>query len=233
MGDGLKCALLIVCFWYTLGVRVTPGWTRQESPSKPLSVGAQAVGVVSRHYAFDPEALNPKTAQSLPSNGKWSLSKVPPASCPQTEERCVEIFYEVPEEAVRCSWVVLLNADGTDGKFLDENDDTDRYMRLKVTKDEAAALVDTRKKPAYPPIAVASGVAGAVILDVLVGKTGEVQKARIVSGHPMLQGASIDAARSWKFKPMMVGARTVPYEIQLVFTFQKVNPTFTRVDVAP
>ena len=129
--------------------------------------------------------------------------------------------------------MVLLNGDGTDGKFLDENDDTERYMRLRVTMSEAKALVDTRKKPIYPPIAVAARVSGPVIMEALVDKAGEVRNLRIVSGAPMLQQAAMDAARVWKFKPMMVGARAVPYALQFVFTFRTQSTTFSTVEVAP
>jgi TonB family protein len=233
MGHRLKRTMFLVCVVWTLGGGITRGWTQQESPPKPVSVGAQAASVILKHYALNPVALDPKTEQPLPSNGSWSVGKVPPASCPQTKETCVEVFYEVPAESVRCSWVVLLNGDDTDGQFLDENDDTERYMLLKIAKSEARALVETRKKPTYPPIAVALQASGSVVVDVLVGKTGEAQKPKVVSGPPVLQGAAIDAARSWRFKPMMVGARAVPYEIQLVFTFRTLNPSFTIVEVAP
>jgi len=220
----------LVC---ALGAGSTLGWTQRQSPSKPLSVGAQAVSLVLKHYTFNAAALNPKTEQPLAGKGNWSLSKATPASCPQTGETCVEVFYEFPAESVRCSWVVLLNADGADGKFLDENDDTERYMLFTATKSEAKALVDTRKKPVYPAIAVAAGVSGAIVLNVLVDKTGQVQKIAIVSGPTMLNGAAMEAARSWKFKPMMVGARAVPYSAQLTFSFRTMNPSMSVVEVAP
>lgn len=220
----------IVCI---LGVGTTQGWAQPDIPPKPLSIGAQAAGVVLKHYTFNPAALDPKTDKPLTSKGSWSVSKETPASCPQTKETCVEVFYEFPDESVRCSWVVLLNADGSDGKFLEENDDAERYMLLTATKSEAKALVVTRKKPVFPPIAAAVGTSGAVVVNVLVGKTGEPQKFGVVSGPPIVQYAAMDAAKSWKFKPMLVGARAVPYAIQLTFTFQTVNPSFTKVDVAP
>ena len=233
IGYWLRCNISLVCVVWALGVGATRGWTQQESPSQPVSVGAQAASVVLKHYELNPAALDLMTEQPLPNSGSWSVGKVPPASCPQTKETCVEVFYEVPAESVRCSWVVLLDGDGTDGKFLDENDDTEFYMRLKVSKSEAKALVITRKKPVYPPIAIAAQVSGPVVLELLVGKTGEFQKLTVVSGPPMLQQAAIVAARNWRFKPMMVGARAVPYGIQLVFTFRVLNPSWTIVDVAP
>jgi TonB family protein len=222
------CTLPCVTFW-----TASQGWTQQESPQVPASAGKLAVNAVLKHYAVDPLALDPKTGQPLPTSGSWSIGKVPHSSCPQTNETCLEVFYQVAAESVRCSWVVLLNGDGTDGRFLDEDDDTERYMVLKVSPSEAKALVNTRKKPTFPPIAILAHVNGAVVLQVLVGKLGEVQKVAVLSGPAMEQQAAIDAAKKWNFKPMLVGARDQPYELQLVFTFRTIGPSSATVEVAP
>ncbi len=213
----------------------TSGWARQESPQAPISVEKQATSVVANRYVLNPTAVNPKTGKPLASDGRWLIGKVPPASCPRTKERCLEVSYEVTAESVRCVWAVLLNADGTDGKILDENDDAERYMRRKVSQNEARALVNanTRYKPIYPPIAVAAQVNGTVVLDVLVDQSGKTEKILLLSGPAMVRQASIDAARLWTFKPMTVGARAVQYELQLVFTFQTRGPGFASVEVAP
>ena len=125
MSHCLKANLYLICAVAVLGVGATRSWTQQESP-KSTSVGVQAATVVLKHYALNSHALEAGTQQPLPNNGAWSLGKVPPAACSQIKETCVEVFYEVPAESVRCSWVVVLNADGPDGKFLEDNDDSER-----------------------------------------------------------------------------------------------------------
>ena len=102
----------------------------------------------------------------MPTDGSWSLSKASPAACSATEEKCVEVFYDVPAASVRCSWVVLLNADGADGQFLDENDSAATYLKRIVSRSEAIALVNTRKNPVYPPIAVAARVQGLSLIHI-------------------------------------------------------------------
>ena len=228
-----KRGIFLACVVVTLWVGTTRGWAQQESPSKPVSVGAQAARVVLKHYALNPFALDPKTSQPLPSNGNWSIGKTTPASCPQIGPPCVEVFYDVPAESVRCSWVVLLNADGADGAFLDENDDAERYLMRVVSKTEALALVSTRKNPVYPPIAIAAKVTGEVVVEAVVGKSGDVQKTLVVSGPPMLTMAASQAAQSWKFKPMMVGTRAVPCEVKLVFSFKNFVYPSASGDLAP
>ena len=206
-----------------------------DTPPKPVSVGAQAVAVVLKHYVLNPSALHPTTGLPLPLDGSWSISKTRPAACPQTEEKCVEVFYDVPAASVRCSWVVLLNADASDGQFLDENDNAATYLLRVLTKSEAIPLVLTRTKPVYPPIAVAAQVQGDVLLKVLVDKLGSFRNVHVLSGNAMLQGASTEAAKQWTFKPLMAGARAVPYQVKLVFKFQIVTMQITRAtgDLAP
>lgn len=209
------------------------GWGQSETSPVPVSSGAQAVSVVLRHYAINPHGLDPKTQQPLPGNGNWSISNTPPASCPKGEEKCVEVFYEVSAEPVRCSWVVVLNADGNDGTFLEENDNAERYMLRTVSPDEARTLIASRKKPEFPPIAIAARVEGDVVTEVLVDETGKVQGVTVVSGPPMEQEAAREAARDWHFKPLMVGTRAVPFVVQLVFTFKTAGPGYASVAIAP
>ena len=228
--DAIKVFWIIVC---VAGLTETRGRAQQESPQAPVPVEKLAVSAVLKRYAINPLALDPKTAHPLPRDGKWSVSNVRPVSCPQTTETCLEVFYRVAAESVQCSWIVLLNRDSVDVKFLDENDDAEHYMTPMVSQNEAKALVNTRKKAVFPPIAIAAHVTGTVVLDVFVGKTGEVQKVAVESGPAMEQQAALDAARNWSFKPMMVGTRAVPYATQLAFTFRTTGPGFATVEMAP
>jgi TonB family protein len=225
----------LVCAVGVLALGSTPAWAQADNPPKPVSLGAQAVAVVLKHYAINPSVHHSTTGLPLPADGSWSLSKTRPASCPQTDDKCVEVFYDVPSASVRCSWVVLLNADTTDGQFLDENKDAASYLARVLSRGDAAPLISSRSNPVYPPIAIASQVQGDVPVNVIVGKQGEVQNARMLSGPPMLAPASIDAAKKWTFKPFVVGSNPVPYQVKLVFRFQIVMPQFTRAtgDLAP
>lgn len=57
-------------------------------------------------------------------------------------------------------------------------------------------------QPAYPPIARAAHASGTVEVQVLVGFDGNVEAAATISGHPLLQGAALNAARKARFTPM-------------------------------
>jgi periplasmic protein TonB len=64
-------------------------------------------------------------------------------------------------------------------------------------------------KPAYPPIARAAHASGTVVVQVLIDENGNVVSAKPVSGHPLLQGAAVGAARQAKFSPTKLSGQPV------------------------
>jgi len=79
-----------------------------------------------------------------------------------------------------------------------------------------------KEEPMYPPLARAARVTGAVVLDVLIGTDGHVSDVGVVSGHPLLQAAAVDAVKQWVYSPMNQNGQ--PAEVQttvtLNFSFQ-------------
>jgi TonB family protein len=71
----------------------------------------------------------------------------------------------------------------------------------KVTPDVAQALLVSRVAPIYPPLARQARIQGTVILDIIVNKAGEIRDVKLVSGHPMLAPAAIDAVKQWRYRP--------------------------------
>jgi TonB family protein len=73
--------------------------------------------------------------------------------------------------------------------------------------------------PPYPPIARAAHASGNVTVEVTIDEEGNVVAARAVSGHPLLQAASVAAARNAKFTPTKVSGQAVKVQGVLVYTF--------------
>jgi len=72
---------------------------------------------------------------------------------------------------------------------------------------DAAVMTDNtikRVPPVYPPIAKLSHVQGDVVLHVIIGVNGTVESMKVVSGHPMLQQAAMDAVKQWVYRPYIV-----------------------------
>lgn len=74
--------------------------------------------------------------------------------------------------------------------------DTDN-VASELEKGHALAL----PKPAYPPLARAGHASGTVEVQVLIDVDGKVIAAAAVSGHPLLWGVSVKAARESEFTP--------------------------------
>ena len=75
--------------------------------------------------------------------------------------------------------------------------------------------------PAYPPIAAARKVSGAVLIDVKVHPAGEVVEASVVSGPKLLREAARKAALRWRFKPSGVGNGV--RSVRLTFIFHEAS----------
>ncbi|MGB8509653.1 MAG: VWA domain-containing protein [Pyrinomonadaceae bacterium] len=63
--------------------------------------------------------------------------------------------------------------------------------------------------PLYPPTARTAGVWGVVVVEVTISEDGRVTGAHALSGHPLLQGAAVSAAKLAKFSPTLLSGMPV------------------------
>ena len=64
-------------------------------------------------------------------------------------------------------------------------------------------------KPPYPPLARAAHAQGTVEVQVVIDETGSVVVAHAISGHPLLYGTSVTAARGARFTPTKLEGQPV------------------------
>ena len=76
--------------------------------------------------------------------------------------------------------------------------------------------------PVYPPLARQARIQGTVMLRIIVSKSGDVTELRLLSGHPLLAPAAIEAVRQWKYKPYEVNREVCAVEtnVQVNFTLR-------------
>ncbi len=67
----------------------------------------------------------------------------------------------------------------------------------------------TIARPVYPPAARAARIQGHVIMKAVITKKGDVDQLELVSGHPMLVDAAMEAVKKWKYKPYLVKGKPV------------------------
>jgi TonB family protein len=84
---------------------------------------------------------------------------------------------------------------------------------------EAAVLIE-KTKPAYPFPAKTARVEGVVVLEGTVSEEGKVVDVHVVSGHPMLVDAAIEAVKKWKYRPAKLNGQliTCPVHVEVRFT---------------
>ena len=73
--------------------------------------------------------------------------------------------------------------------------------------------------PLYPTLARQAGIQGQVLLQATIGRDGTIQNLQLVSGHPMLVGAAINAVRQWRYRPYLLNNEPVEVETQITVNF--------------
>jgi TonB family protein len=93
----------------------------------------------------------------------------------------------------------------------------DAPKRITVSGGVMQGSATRKVRPAYPPIAKAASAKGAVQIQVTINESGEVIGAQVISGHPILRDAALQAAKQWRFKPTELSG--VPVKTQGIITF--------------
>jgi periplasmic protein TonB len=83
----------------------------------------------------------------------------------------------------------------------------------------AASLIN-RVQPVYPPLARQTRVSGTVRLHAIISKDGSVQQLEVMSGHPLLVQAALDAVRQWRYRPTLLNGEPVEVDttIDVIFS---------------
>ena len=86
--------------------------------------------------------------------------------------------------------------------------------RIRVEGSVQQGKLIGRVDPVYPN-ETGVRVQGEVRLAVVIGTDGHVQNVQLVSGHPLLAKAAMDAVRQWQYSPTLVNGEAVEVETQV------------------
>jgi periplasmic protein TonB len=92
-------------------------------------------------------------------------------------------------------------------------------QRVRVSSGVVTGLKIRDAKPNYPPLARQARIQGTVVLQALISKTGDIENLQLISGHPMLAPAAIEAVKQWKYKPYLLNGEPVEVETQVQVNF--------------
>ena len=87
-------------------------------------------------------------------------------------------------------------------------------------------------KAIYPPAAKEQKIQGQVVGTILVSETGDVAGVYGFKGDPLLAAAAEEAAKKWKFKPVMKDGQAIPVFAKATFNFALADDPQDAKDVA-
>jgi TonB family protein len=96
-------------------------------------------------------------------------------------------------------------------------------QRVRVSSGVESGLLVSKVAPHYPPDAREQHIQGTVLLKATIDKEGSVSNLELISGHPTLAEAAIEAVKQWKYRPYLLNGNPVEVEtqIQVNFTLQE------------
>ncbi len=89
----------------------------------------------------------------------------------------------------------------------------------RISADKTPKLIK-RVEPKYPTEAKENGVTGQVILVAAIDLEGQVEQAKVISGHPLLNNAAIEAVKQWRYEPYIVNGQPKTVQFTVVITFK-------------
>ena len=109
-----------------------------------------------------------------------------------------------------------------------------RTQAFAQTANDQPAVV-AAVAPNYPPTARSANISGIVDVEVEINSHGDVDNTKVLSGHPLLQGAAKEVAKKWKFVSATAKRSRVA---RLTFSFSRVEsgksvPQFTTTFLLP
>lgn len=92
-------------------------------------------------------------------------------------------------------------------------------QKVRVSQGVLQGNAISQPKPMYPPIAKSARISGAVVLAATISKGGTIENLRLISGHPMLVPAAMDAVKQWRYKPYLLNGDPVEVETSITVNF--------------
>jgi protein TonB len=90
---------------------------------------------------------------------------------------------------------------------------------VRVSQSIMRGMLIHNQEPVYPENARAARIQGSVVLEAVIGHDGTIGNLVVVSGHPMLVDAALDAVRQWRYKPFLLSGQPVTVDTMITVNF--------------
>jgi len=92
-------------------------------------------------------------------------------------------------------------------------------QRIKIGGSVQQAKLVRQPHPVYPPLAKQARISGVVKLSAIISKDGTIQKLEVISGHPLLAPAALEAVKQWVYQPTLLNGEPVEVITQIDVNF--------------
>jgi protein TonB len=90
---------------------------------------------------------------------------------------------------------------------------------VRVGGEVQQANLISQVKPQYPIPAKQAGIQGAVFLEAVISREGAIVDLKMISGHPLLIRAAMDAVKHWRYKPTLLNKEPVEVSTTITVNF--------------
>jgi protein TonB len=91
--------------------------------------------------------------------------------------------------------------------------------KVRLSSGVTQGMLIRQVRPHYPPLAREARIQGTVVLQALIGKDGRIENLHVLSGHPMLTQAAIEAVRQWLYRPYYLNNQAVEVDTEIRVNF--------------
>jgi protein TonB len=91
--------------------------------------------------------------------------------------------------------------------------------RITIGGNVQQAKLVRQPKPVYPPLAKQARISGVVHLAAVISANGTIQDLKVISGHPLLIPAALEAVKQWVYQPTLLNGEPVEVQTQIDVNF--------------
>jgi TonB family protein len=91
--------------------------------------------------------------------------------------------------------------------------------RVRISQGVSQSLLQKKVQPKYPKEARKTRIQGSVIFLAHVSTEGKIKNLYVLSGHPLLTPAALDAVSQWIYRPYLLQGTPVEVETQITINF--------------
>jgi protein TonB len=144
---------------------------------------------------------------------------------PSTEARSTQPAAAISDEPLRPEDIALPSGTGVGEAQLPGPGSRSFAAAVAEPPRLVRAIADVRPPrklagadPVYPPLARTARVEGTVVLECTIDRDGRIGAIRMLSGHPLLNAAAVDAVTGWRYTPTLLNG--VPVSVLMTVTVE-------------